>query len=160
MNLHFPMRIDFDLSKVRNIDNPTSIDSVIELAHKINKSLNHRFSDTQTLTSSSQDISLSNDYNIAIVKSVGASRYIRSQVNIEDLTDTDSDIYYLSIDSNRSSVDLQGDVYGTTTSYNRSLFVLREVGDSVVILKEFKDMYIEEEGDFDMQDFVGWDLNI
>lgn len=158
----FPMRVDFSLGRLKNENSSATLQLLSDLYNKINSKLNNNTNSTE-VNSLVKDVPMSSIENIQLVESsVAGGTHANLNINFsENLT---KNKYYLIVDSNSASIGVSSSIelqYDGSASFNRTLFVLQAIDDSnVVVTDVIKDMYYIEDGDFDTEDFIGWDLNI
>jgi hypothetical protein len=162
--MDFPLRIPFKLGMVNNSDgwNETTESKFRDLVTIINNYGRDGLSE-QVVTPSDTSILLTSDFNLASVNSGITPQTVLSNVIID--TDLKKRMYYLIVDSNRSTFTLKSDtvnlVPSNHASYNRTVYILRKLDENTVIIyKELKDMYLPASPDFDTEDFIDWDLAV
>lgn len=159
------MRVDFSLGRLRNEDSSATLENLIELYSLINNNINNRVNNT-LINSSDLEVDISSEININLVE-VNPTLPNHKRLNLNFTDNLEKNKYYLIIDSNGSkcsinSSNLEISKLNNNSTFNRTLIELYKLEgeNKIIILDIKKDMYFIEEGDFDTEDFLGWDFNI
>jgi hypothetical protein len=159
--MDFPIQVPFKLGRVKNSDEWTEGEELryTDLINLINRTLYNSSSYT-TVNPLTSSISLTMENNISHAESFLGEVKAPLEVNVPEGLEKRN--FYLIVDSNMSSIKVETDGLRESTlneSFNRSVYVLRKIDESVIILyKIIKDVYVPDVGDFDSEDFLDWDI--
>lgn len=160
--MKFPMRIPFNLGKVKNSDewDDAATSKYLDLVKVINEYAGNKHSEVD-LTPLNTTVYVTPEYNITSIESLITPAEVTSDIQFSE--GLQKRLYYLIVDSNGSTITLDSSTHTLLSnnhgSYNRTLYILRKLDESTVIVyKELKDMYIPDPSEFDTLDFVDLDL--